>query len=102
MAQQCSSCREDPLSDRASPVRADDRGIDLADDDVHHAKVYVVHHHSPGTDVAVNSTRRISIATGSLFIVATVAAVAAAALLPNLTGPDYLTVVAGHTNRMAA
>ncbi len=50
----------------------------------------------------MNSTRRISIATGSLFIVATVAAVAAAALLPSLTGPDYLTGVAGHANRMAA
>ena len=50
----------------------------------------------------MNSTRRISIATGSLFIVATVAAVAAAALLPSLTGPDYLTGVADHANRMAA
>jgi hypothetical protein len=50
----------------------------------------------------MDSTRRISIATGSLFIVATVAAVAAEALLPSLTGPDYLTGVAGHANRMAA
>jgi hypothetical protein len=50
----------------------------------------------------VNSTRRISIATGSLFIVATVAVVAADALLPSLTRPDYLTGVAGHANRMAA
>jgi Domain of unknown function (DUF4386) len=50
----------------------------------------------------VNSTRRISIATGALFVVATVAAVAAPALLPPLTGPDYLTEVAHHANRMAA
>src|SRR4051812_21798744 len=50
----------------------------------------------------MNSTRRISIATGSLFIVATVAVVAADALLPSLTRPDYLTGVAGHANRMAA
>jgi hypothetical protein len=50
----------------------------------------------------VNPTRRISIATGALFIVATVAAVAAAALLPTLTGPDYLTGVADHAHRMAA
>jgi hypothetical protein len=50
----------------------------------------------------VNPTRRISIATGALFIVATVAAVAAAALLPTLTGPDYLAGVADHANRMAA
>jgi hypothetical protein len=50
----------------------------------------------------VNSTRGISIATGALFVVATVAAVAAAALLPALTGPDYLTGVADHANQMAA
>jgi hypothetical protein len=50
----------------------------------------------------VNSTRRISIATGTLFIVATVAAVAAAALLPPLTGPDYLTGIADDANQIAA
>ena len=50
----------------------------------------------------MNSTRRISIATGALFIVATVAAVAAAALLPALTGPGYLTGVVVHANQMAA
>src|SRR3954470_4269453 len=53
-------------------------------------------------DVVVDSTRRISIATGALFIVATVAAVAAAALLPTLTGPEYLTGVVDDANRMAA
>jgi hypothetical protein len=50
----------------------------------------------------MNSTRRISIATGALFIVATVAAVAAAALLPPLTGPDYLTGAADNSHRIAA
>jgi hypothetical protein len=51
----------------------------------------------------MDSTRRISIATGALFVSATVAAVAAAALLPGgLTGSDYLTGVAGHPSRMAA
>ncbi len=37
-----------------------------------------------------------------LFIIATVAAVAAAALLPALTGTDYLTGVASHSHQMAA
>ena len=40
--------------------------------------------------------------TGALFVGATVAALAAAALLPTLTGTDYLTGVANHTNQMAA
>jgi hypothetical protein len=51
---------------------------------------------------ATNTSRRISITTGSLFIAATVAAVAAAAVKPDLTGTDYLTGVAGHPNQMAA
>jgi hypothetical protein len=50
----------------------------------------------------VNSTRRTSVATGALFIVATVATLAAAALLPALTGSDYLTGLAGHSGRLAA
>jgi hypothetical protein len=50
----------------------------------------------------VNSTRRISIATGALFIVATIAALAASALEPAITGTDYLTRVANHHNRLAA
>jgi len=49
----------------------------------------------------MNSTRTISIMTGALFVIATVTAVAAAALLPTLTGPDYLTEVADHADRMA-
>jgi Domain of unknown function (DUF4386) len=50
----------------------------------------------------VNSTRRTAIATGALFIVATIAALAAAAVEPALTGTDYLTGVANHPNRLAA
>jgi hypothetical protein len=50
----------------------------------------------------LNSTRRVSIATGTLFIIATVAAVAAAALLPDLTGLDYLSGVANHSNQVDA
>ncbi|HEY5248184.1 MAG TPA: DUF4386 domain-containing protein [Dermatophilaceae bacterium] len=49
----------------------------------------------------MSSTRRISIATGTLFIIATVAAVAAAALLPALTGPGYLAGVSSHPHQMA-
>ena len=40
--------------------------------------------------------------TGVLFIVATVADLIGAAVRPDLTGTDYLTVVAGQGNRMAA
>ena len=50
----------------------------------------------------VTSTRRISIATGVLFIVATVAVLVAGALLPALAGPDYLTGVGDQSGRMAA
>jgi Domain of unknown function (DUF4386) len=50
----------------------------------------------------VNSTRRTAIAAGALFIVATIAALAAAAVEPALTGTDYLTGVANHPNRLAA
>jgi hypothetical protein len=53
-------------------------------------------------DFTVTSTRRASIATGALFIVATIAALAAAALEPALTGPDYLTPVANHPNQLAS
>jgi len=57
---------------------------------------------TPGRDFIVNSTRRTAIATGALFIVATIAALAAAALEPALTGTDYLTGVANHPHRLAA
>jgi len=48
------------------------------------------------------STRRTSITTGALFIVATIAALAAASVVPSLTGTDYLTTVADQPNRLAA
>ena len=47
-------------------------------------------------------SRTTAIATGTLFIVATVAALAAAAVEPARTGTDYLTGVAAHPNRLAA
>ena len=50
----------------------------------------------------MNSTRRTSIATGALFIVATIAALAAASVIPSLTGTDYLTAVADQPNQLAA
>jgi hypothetical protein len=53
------------------------------------------------TDFIVNSTRRTSIATGALFILATSAALAAAALKPALAGTAYLTGVADHRDRLA-
>jgi hypothetical protein len=49
----------------------------------------------------VNSTRRTAITTGALLIVATIAALAADALEPALTGTDYLTGLAEHPNRLA-
>jgi len=63
--------------------------------------VYTVH---PGLreDFVVNSTRRTSIVTGALFILATIAVLAAAALRPALTGADYLTGVANHPHQLAA
>ena len=50
----------------------------------------------------MTATRRIAITTGTLFIVATLASLAATALLPALTGADYLTGVAQHSNQLAA
>lgn len=47
------------------------------------------------------STRRTAVVTGLVFIVATVAALLAAAITPVLTGADYLTQVAGHGNEVA-
>ena len=49
----------------------------------------------------MNSARKLAVTTGVVFIIATVAAVLAAALLPVLTGADYLTLVAADTNRVA-
>ena len=49
----------------------------------------------------MNTTRRTSIATGALLILATIAVLAADALKPALTGTDYLTGVANHPNQLA-
>jgi hypothetical protein len=50
----------------------------------------------------VNSTRNVSIATGALLIVATVAVLAATALDPTRTGSGYLAEVANHPHRLGA
>jgi Domain of unknown function (DUF4386) len=50
----------------------------------------------------VNSTRRVSIATGALLIVATTAVLGASALDSTLTDAGYLTEVANHPHRLAA
>ncbi len=50
----------------------------------------------------MNSTRTSSIATGALFVAATLAALGAAALDPTLSGKSYLTAVAHHPDRLAA
>jgi len=50
----------------------------------------------------VTSTRRTAIATGSLLVIATVAALAADAIEPARTGTDHLTEVAEHSDRLAA
>jgi hypothetical protein len=52
--------------------------------------------------IVANSTRRTAVVTGVVFIIATVAALAAAALAPVLTGADYLTEVAAHADQVAA
>lgn len=49
----------------------------------------------------MNSTRRTSTATGALLVLATIAALGAAAFDPTLTGTGYLTAVANHPNRLA-
>jgi len=50
----------------------------------------------------MNTTRKIAVITGVVFIIATVAALLGSALTPVLTGTDYLTRVSAHTNQMAA
>jgi hypothetical protein len=60
------------------------------------------HFQTPRKDFIVNLTRRTSIATGGLFIVATGAVLAAAAVVPSLTGADYLIAVANQPTRLAA
>ena len=50
----------------------------------------------------MTSSRTTSIATGTLFILATIAALAAAEVVPALTGSDYLIGVAHHPRPVAA
>jgi hypothetical protein len=50
----------------------------------------------------MNSSRKIAVSTGVVFIIATVTALLAAALMPDLTSVDYLTQVFANTNRVAA
>lgn len=50
----------------------------------------------------MNATRKTAVVTGVVFIIATVAALAAAALAPVVTGADYLTQVSANANRVAA
>jgi len=50
----------------------------------------------------MNSTRKISITAGALFILATSAVIAAGSLQPALTGSGYLTGVANHPHQVAA
>ena len=50
----------------------------------------------------MNATRKTAVVTGVVFIIATVAALVAAALAPDLTGADYLTGVAANANQVAA
>ncbi len=50
----------------------------------------------------MNTTRKIAISTGIIFIIATVAGLVADTLTPDLTGTDYLTRFSAHTNQVAA
>ncbi len=51
----------------------------------------------------MNSTRKIAVITGVIFIIATLMGpILAAPLIPDLTGTDYLTRVSAHPNQVAA
>jgi hypothetical protein len=50
----------------------------------------------------MNSTRKIAVITGVIFIIATVVPLLASSLVPVLTGTDYLTRFSANTNRVAA
>jgi hypothetical protein len=50
----------------------------------------------------MSSTRKIAVFAGVIFIVATVAALLARALVPDPTGADYLTSFSANANRVAA
>jgi hypothetical protein len=49
----------------------------------------------------MNTTRKIAVVTGVIFIIATVAAILAPTFLPVLTGADYLTQVSTSTGQVA-
>lgn len=49
----------------------------------------------------MNATRKLAVVTGVIFIIATVTSLLAAALIPALTGPGYLSQVATQPNQMA-
>ncbi|PWB52687.1 MAG: DUF4386 domain-containing protein [Anaerolineales bacterium] len=50
----------------------------------------------------MNSTRKIAVFTGVIFIIATVAPMLASSLVPDLTGADNLTPLSAPTNQVAA
>ena len=50
----------------------------------------------------MNSTRKIAVITGVIFIIATVLPILASSLVTVLTGADYLTQLSAHTNQVAA
>ena len=50
----------------------------------------------------MNSTRKIAVAAGVVFIIATVAALLARAVVPDPTSADYLTSYSANANRVAA
>jgi hypothetical protein len=50
----------------------------------------------------MNSIRKTAVITGVVFIIATVAAILAAAIVPVLTGADYLSHVSENANKVAA
>jgi hypothetical protein len=54
------------------------------------------------TEFKVEPTRKIAVATGVVFIIATVASLLAAGLTPGLTGADYLTGLSANANQVAA
>ena len=49
----------------------------------------------------MNSTRKIAVITGVVFIIATITALLAAAVEPVLSGPDYLMKVSANVNQVA-
>jgi hypothetical protein len=49
----------------------------------------------------MNSTRKIAVITGVIFIIATVTSLSAAALTPGLTGTDYIIRFSSHSSQVA-